>query len=284
VTGGMPSVTGGMPSVTGGMPSVTGGMPSVTGGMPSVTGGATATGGATGTGGSAPTTGSSSGCGWVNFADRWFTKAWCEGTKSTGYREWSGTDTTFTGDGGSFYASWESAGGNWIPDISRHAGDPNHWPPVSSLAENYSVSWTGSGDVTPNGGDYTFGLKFELAAMDHWQDYDMTSSYECYIVTQTSRTDWSWMTRYVGTVYPPGSPVGYDCYMQVQGSFVQLWAVRQQNSWNGPVNLQAIIKYWADNSGTSLDYDTWYYQGVSICAETFGSQGWIRIENVTIPS
>ena len=108
----------------------------------------------------------------------------------------------------------------------------------------------------------------------------MTSSYECYIVTQSNRKDWSWMTKHIGVVYPPGSPVGYDCYKQIQGNFIQLWAVRQGSSWDGPVNVQAIVKYWADNSGTSLNYDTWYYQGVFICAETLSSQGWIRIENI----
>ena len=92
------------------------------------------------------------------------------------------------------------------------------------------------------------------------------------------------MTKHIGVVYPPGSPVGYDCYRQVQGNFIQLWAVRQGNSWDGPVNIQVIIKFWADHSGTSLKYDSWYYQGVFICAETFNSQGWIRIENIDIPN
>lgn len=178
-------------------------------------------------------------CEWVNFRDGWFSKAWCGGTKQSITRQWSGTDTTFTGKGGWFYATWDSVGGNWIPDISRYAGDPNHWPLVSSFGKDYSLKWTGSGDITPNGGEYTFGLKFELAGIDHWRFYDMTSSYECYIVTQTNRKDWTWMTQHIGVVYHPGSPVGYDCNRQIQGIF--------------------------------------------ICAETFSSKGWIRIENIDIP-
>ncbi len=155
---------------------------------------------------------------------------------------------------------------------------------VRTFGKDYSVKWTGSGNITANTGEYTFGLKFELAGIDHFKDYDMTSSYECYIVTQSNRKDWSWMTKHIGVVYPPGSSVGYDCYKQIQGNFIQLWAVRQGNSWDGPVNVQAIVKYWADNSGTSLNYDSWYYQGVFICAETLSSQGWIRIENIDIPA
>ena len=232
--------------------------------------------------------GSRTGPGWVDFNDGWYSKAWCEKASGGWYREWSGTHGMFTGRGGWFRSRWVREDGNLIPDISRHAGDPSHWPKVSSLARNYSIDWTGSGEIESFGSCYTFGLKFELTALDQWKDYDWTTSYECYIVTHTSRTDWSGNRQYpfihIGTVYPPGSPVGYDCYKAHYQPFWQLWAVRRGNTWDGPVNVQAIIRYWAEHSGTSLNYDSWHYNGNSICVETNESSGCFKVRNIDIPN
>ena len=222
----------------------------------------------------------------VPFDDGWYTFGWTSGSaphKSThGTRSWSGTDTTFTGQGGWFSTAWTGAGGNWIPDISRGGSSAG---PLSSMVENYNVQWNGTGVIIPNGSKYTFGLKFNLADAPGWKNYDLTSSYEAYIVTHTNHT--TKHGRFMGTVYPPGDPVGYDCYeWKVDfGEFKQLYAWRRENTWSGPVNVQAILKFWSDKSGTSLNMKTWYMStGMSIAAETFDSSGAFRLENIRIPA
>src|SRR5688572_660945 len=125
----------------------------------------------------------------VSFADGWSTFGWsAEKEKGTnGVRSWSGTDTTFTGEGGWFSSTWTPGNGNWIPDIGRGSASG----PLNKMVQNYNVQWNGTGIIIPNGSSYTFGLKFNLAAAKAdgtspgWKDYDMTTSYEAYIVTRT---------------------------------------------------------------------------------------------------
>ena len=236
----------------------------------------------------------------VNFADGWNTFGYATGDDpwkgTNGTRSWSGSynpatnSGTFTGQGGSFSSTWNSAGGNWIPDISRSA--PTTSGLLSTMATNYNIQWNGTGSITPNNSTYTFGLKFNLAApkadgtSPGWPGYyDLTSSYECYIVTHTNKPTRE--GRWMGTFTPPGETVPYDCYewtTDFGGGFKQLYAYRQQNTWNGPVNMQAIVKYWADYSQTSLNYNTWYLNtGLSIAAETFDTAGNFQLNNVRIP-
>lgn len=235
----------------------------------------------------------------VKFADHWYTFGWSQKPEkgATAVRSWSGTDTTFTGQGGSFSSTWTAGGGSWIPDISR--GGPG-FGALTKMVSNYSVGWTGNGIITPNNSNYTFGLKFNLAAVNPdgtapgWKNYDMTTSYEAYIVTHTNKTIDKRDGVKFGTVYPPGDPVGYDCYVAdaywgeknngSNGKFVQLWAWRRKNTWSGPVNVQAILKFWEQKSGTSFKINTWYMpSGISIGAESFDTYGTFRLENIRIP-
>ena len=240
-------------------------------------------------------TGTKTGSWSVNFADKdnWYSFGWSSKPEigANGTRSWSGTDTTFTGQGGWFSSSWTGAGGSWIPDISR-SGPGFH--ALSKMVTNYNVQWTGTGSIVPNGSSYTFGLKFNLTAADSYKEYDMTSSYECYIVTQTNKPADKREGKFMGTVYPPGDPVGYDCYVfdaywggknnGSDGKFKQLWAWRKQNTWSGPVNVQAILKFWSDKSGTSFNIKTWYLPtGLSIAPETFDTSGSFRLSNIKIP-
>jgi hypothetical protein len=232
--------------------------------------------------------GTKTGSGWANFSDNWYSQGWSANPEkgAGGSRTWSGTNTTFTGQGGWFSANWSAAGGSWIPDISR--GGPG-FGALSKMVPNYNVRWTGTGSVNPNGSSYTFGLKFNLADINGWKDYDMTTSYEAYIITHTNKTTRD--GRYMGTVYPPGDPVGYDCYVYDaywgsvgDGKFKQLWAWRRQNTWSGPVNVQAIMKHWEQYSQTSFNMNTWYVTGgFQIMIETFDTAGSFRVENIRIP-
>jgi hypothetical protein len=150
-----------------------------------------------------------------------------------------------------------------------------------------TLQWLGTGSITPNNSSYTFGLKFNLADAPGWKDYDMTTSYEAYIVTHTNKT--SKEGRFIGTVYPPGDPVGYDCYVNTATwrtpSFIQLYAFRRANTWSGPVNVQAILKFWEDKGGTSFKTSTWYMStGMSIGSETFDTAGTFRLDKIQIPA
>jgi hypothetical protein len=230
----------------------------------------------------------------VNFEDHWYTFGWsAEKEKgATGIRSWSGTDTTFTGQGGWFSSTWTPGGGSWIPDISRQGPG---FGALNKMVPNYSVGWTGNGIITAKKDDfYTFGLKFNLANINGWKDYDMTTSYECYIVTHSNKPIDKRDGVKIGTVKTPGEPVPYDCYVfdgywgnkanGSDGKFKQLYAWRQENSWSGPVNVQAILKFWEEKSGTSFKISTWYIpSGISIAPETFGTSGTFRLENIRIP-
>jgi hypothetical protein len=156
--------------------------------------------------------GTKSGSWGVNFADHWYSFGWsAEKEKGTnGIRSWSGTDTTFTGQGGSFSSTWTPGGGSWIPDISRQGPG---FGALNKMVPNYSVGWTGNGIITPNDSSYTFGLKFNLANINGWKDYDMTTSYECYIVTHSNKAIDKRDGVKIGTVMTPGDPVPYDCYV-----------------------------------------------------------------------
>lgn len=222
----------------------------------------------------------------VNFADGWSTFGWSQSPEkgATGFRSWSGTDTTFTGQGGSFSSTWTPGGGNWIPDIGR-AGKSSG--PLNKMVENYNVQWSGTGMIIPNGSTYTFGLKFNLADAPGWKDYDMTTSYEAYIVTHTNK-DVAKTGKFIGTVTTPGDPVPYDCYVATaewrEPHFIQLYAFRKEHTWNGPVNVQAILKFWEEKSGTSFKMSTWYMAtGLTIAPETFDTAGTFRLENIQIP-
>ena len=238
-------------------------------------------------------TGTKTGSWGVNFADNWYSFGWSSRPEigTNGTRIWSGTNTTFTGQGGWFSSSWTGAGGSWIPDISR-SGPGFH--SLTKMVNNYNAQWTGTGSIVPNGSSYTFGLKFNLTAADSYKDYDRNSSYECYIVTQTNKPAAKRDGRFMGTVYPLGDPVGYDCYVfdaywggknnGSDGKFKQLWAWRKQNTWSGPVNVQAILKFWSDKSQTSFNVKTWYLPtGLSIAPETFDTSGSFRLDNIRIP-
>jgi hypothetical protein len=207
-----------------------------------------------------------------------------------------GTDTTFTGEGGWFSSTWTPGGGNWIPDIGRGSSSG----PLNKMVPNYNVQWNGTGIIIPNGSSYTFGLKFNLAAAKAdgtspgWKDYDMTTSYEAYIVTHTNKVA-AENRKFIGTVTTPGDPVPYDCYVAEgywgskangsDGKFIQLYAFRKENTWNGPVNVQAILKFWAEKSGTSLKMSTWYMStGITIAPETFDTAGAFQLENIRIPA
>ena len=231
----------------------------------------------------------------VNFEDKdnWYSFGWSSKPEigANGTRSWSGTDKSFTGQGGWFSSSWTGTGGSWIPDISR-SGPGFH--SLTKMVPNYNVQWNGTGSIVPNGSSYTFGLKFNMTAADSYKEYDLNSSYECYIVTQTNKPVDKRDGRLIGTVYPPGDPVGYDCYVAEgywsakdngsDGKFNQLWAWRKQGTWSGPVNVQAILKFWSDKSGTSFDVKTWYLPtGISIAPETFDTAGNFRLENIRIP-
>jgi predicted ester cyclase len=100
-----------------------------------------------------------------------------------------------------------------------------------------------------------------LADAPGWKDYDMTTSYEAYIVTHTNKVA-AKAGKFIGTVTTPGDPVPYDCYVTTAEwrtpSFIQLYAFRKENTWSGPVNVQAILKFWEEKSGTSLKMNTWY--------------------------
>lgn len=229
----------------------------------------------------------------VNFADHWYSFGWSSNPEkgTTGVRSWSGTDTTFTGQGGWFSSTWTPGGGSWIPDISRQGPG---FGALNKMVPNYSVGWNGNGIITPHGSTYTFGLKFNLANINGWKDYDMRTSYEAYIVTHSNKPEAKRDGVKFGTVYPPGDPVGYDCYVfdaywggknnGSEGKFKQLWAWRRQNTWSGPVNVQAILKFWEQKSGTSFKINTWFIpSGISIAAETFDTSGTFRLENIQIP-
>ena len=226
--------------------------------------------------------------GWqIYFADGWYSFGWCqEPDKPSGVRTWSGTNTTFTGQGGSFSASWTAAGFNWIPDISKGGAG---FGLIKPMVKNWNVQWDGTGNIQGNGTTYTFGLKFNAANFNGYKDYNLNESYECYIITSTNKTagqlDGSWFAD----VYPEGDPVGYQLRKAVvnwgHGDFVQLWAFRKQNTFSGPVNVQAILQAWSDKSGTSFKTDTWYIPGgVSIMNECFGSSGRFDLTNIQIPS
>lgn len=221
----------------------------------------------------------------VDLGNNWYSQGWSSASEkgSNGTRSWSGTNTSFTGQGGWFSTTWDAAGGNWIPDISRGGSG---FGALSKMVQNYNVQWTGTGSITPNNSTYTFGLKFNLADENTWKDYDMTTSYEAYIITHSNKTIAQRDGTFIGTVYPTGDPVGYDCYEYTAywGPFKQLWAWRRENTWSGPVNVQTILKYWSDNSGTSFDVDTWYVaSGFSIMTETFDTAGTFQVDNVQIP-
>ena len=230
--------------------------------------------------------GNATGSRWVDLENGWYSQGCCGNKGTDGTRAWSGTDTSFTGTGGWLVANWNSAGGNWLPDISRQGSG---FGSLNKMVNNYTVAWDGTGSVTPNGSTYVFGLKFNLANEYTWKDYDMNTSYEAYIVTHTNKTTAQRDGRYMGTVYPPGDSVGYDCYEYTAywgatGNFKQLYAWRRQNTWSGPVNVQAILQFWQDNSETSFDINTWYVPaGFSIMAETFDTAGNFLVYNVDIP-
>ena len=243
-----------------------------------------------------PAAGTKTGSWEVKFAnnpDHWYSLGWSSKPEigTNGTRTWSGTNTTFTGQGGWFSASWTGAGGSWIPDISR-TGPGFH--SLAKMVTNYNTQWTGTGSIVPNGSSYTFGLKFNLTAADSYKDYDMNSSYECYIVTQTNKPAAKRDGKFMGTVLTPGDPVPYDCYEYTgywsaknngaDGHFKQLWAYRKQNTWSGPVNVQAILKFWSEKSRTSFNVKTWYLPtGLSIAPETFDTAGSFRLDNLRIP-
>jgi hypothetical protein len=226
--------------------------------------------------------------GWqIYFADGWYSFGWCQnGDKPSGVRTWSGTNTTFTGQGGSFSASWTAAGFNWIPDISK-GGDG--FGPIKPMVKNWNVQWDGTGNIQGNGTTYTFGLKFNAANFNGYKDYNMTESYECYIITSTNKTASQLDGTWFADVYPEGDPVGYQLRKAKvnwgNGDFIQLWAFRKQYSFSGPVNVQAILQAWSDKSGTSFKTDTWYMPGgVSIMNECFGTSGRFDLTNIQIPS
>jgi len=225
--------------------------------------------------------------GWmIHLGDHWYSLGWCSTGDKAGHftRSWSGNDTTFTGQGGWFSSTWNTAEANCIPDISK--GGPG-FGSLTKMVPNYTIQWTGNGDIMPNGSHYTFGLKFNTADFDGYRDYDLTTSYECYIITHTNKTTRE--GRFMGTVYPEGDPVGYDCYeftanWHPHGEFKQLWAWRRENTWSGPVNVQAILKFWSDNSGTSFNINEWFINGgFSIMVETFDTSGSFMVENIQIP-
>jgi hypothetical protein len=162
------------------------------------------------------------------------------------------------------------------------------------MVQNYNVQWNGTGIIIPNGSTYTFGLKFNLADAPGWKDYDMTTSYEAYIVTHTNKVA-AKAGKFIGTVTTPGDPVPYDCYVAEgywgnkangsDGKFIQLYAFRKENTWSGPVNVQAILKFWEEKSGTSFKMSTWYMStGMTIAPETFDTAGAFRLENIRIPA
>ena len=225
--------------------------------------------------------------GWqINFNDGWYSQGWCQDpNKPSAVRTWSGTNSSFSGQGGSFSASWTAAGYNWIPDISKGGAGFGR---INTMVKNWNVQWNGTGNIQGNGTTYTFGLKFNTANINAYKDYDMTTAYECYIITNTNATSHADKT-YIGDVYPDGDPVGYTLYKYVatwsSPYFIQLWAYRKQNTFSGPVNVQAIVKAWSDKSGTSFNYDTWYMPtGISIMNECFGSSGRFDLTNIQIPA
>ena len=233
-------------------------------------------------------TGTKTGSWSVSFEDNWSTFGWSGSPEkgANGIRSWSGTDTTFTGQGGWFSSVWTGAGNNWIPDIGRAGSSAG---PLRGMVKNYNVQWNGTGIIIPNGSRYTFGLKFNLADAPGWKDYDMTTSYEAYIVTHTNKTAAQRSGKFIGTVTTPGDPVPYDCYVTTAEwrtpSFIQLYAFRKENTWSGPVNVQAILKFWEEKSGTSLKMSTWYMStGMTIAPETFDTAGAFRLENIRIPA
>ena len=234
----------------------------------------------------------------VGFADGWNTFGWSGNPEkgTNGVRSWSGSDTTFTGAGGWFSSTWTPGNGNWIPDIGRGTASG----PLNKMVENYNVQWNGTGIIIPNNSSYTFGLKFNLAAAKAdgtspgWKEYDMTTSYEAYIVTHTNKVAEE-NRKFIGTVTTPGDPVPYDCYTAEgywgdkangsDGKFIQLYAFRKENTWNGPVNVQAILKFWEEKSGTSFKMSTWHMStGITIAPETFDTAGAFRLENIRIPN
>ncbi len=226
--------------------------------------------------------------GWqVYFNDGWYSFGWCQNAdKPSGVRTWSGTNTTFTGQGGSFSASWTAADFNWIPDISKGGAGFGR---INTMVKNWNVQWNGTGDIKGNGTTYTFGLKFNAANFNGYHDYTMTDSYECYIVTNTNKTAGQLDGVWFADVYPEGDPVGYQLRKAKvnwgNGDFIQLWAFRKQNTYSGPVNVQAIVKAWSDKSGSSFNYDTWFMPGgVSIMNECFGSSGRFDLTNIQIPN
>jgi hypothetical protein len=227
---------------------------------------------------------------WSVSSTDFYSNGWTGGTapnnqKPSGLRTWSGTNTSFDGQGGWFEASWTAANGNWIPDIGRSGGASG---PLSTMVPNYTINWTGNGNITsPTGSNYTFGLKFNLGVRNGWHDYNKVDSYECYIVTHTNKTlaQQQAVGKPIGTVTPPGETMAYNCYLADTGSFYQLWAFRKVNSWSGPVNVHAILKHWAEKSGTPFNMKTWRaWSGFTIAAETFDTAGNFRLENIQIPN
>jgi hypothetical protein len=123
----------------------------------------------------------------------------------------------------------------------------------------------------------------------------MTTSYEAYIVTHTNKAPDKREGKFFGTVLTPGDPVPYDCFEYTgywgaknngsDGKFKQLYAFRKENTWNGPVNVHAIMKFWEEKSGTSFKMSTWHMStGITIAPETFDTAGTFRLENINIPT
>ena len=234
----------------------------------------------------------------AGFSNGWGSFGWSGNPEkgTNGVRSWSVTDTALKDQFGWFSSIWTPGNGNWIPDIGRGSASG----PLNKMVPNYNVQWNGTGNIIPNNSSYTFGLKFNLAAAKAdgtspgWKEYDMTTSYEAYIVTHTNKVPGE-NRKFIGTVTTPGDPVPYDCYTAEgywstkdngdNGRFIQLYAFRKENTWNGPVNVHAILKFWAEKSGTSLKMSNWHMStGIQIAPETFDTAGSFRLENIRIPA
>ena len=217
--------------------------------------------------------GSTTGFDWINLPNDFYTKCWKRsGTSGSMHRTWSGGVS-------SFGASWDLSAGNAIPVLNRYLAKDRSsaYGRLDTMPEDYRVSWSGSGSVTTRGSTYDFGLYFAIHPADHYVGWS-GGARECYIVTSTSRARSQFDSRmtYLGTV---GS---FKCYKHLHDNLWQLWAVRTSNSWSEDVNVQKVIKHWADSSGL-IKMSSYYLGVIGIMAEVYKTKGSYDISGISIP-
>jgi hypothetical protein len=215
--------------------------------------------------------------------NEYFTTCWkAANTKGAETRTWFG-DIEVT----NFTATWDIASGNCMPSLNHRIHGPatTPLPKLSTIPEGYTVNWSGTGSVENRGSGYDFAVYFWIHPVNHWVG-SSGGGVECYIVQNTSRRRKIAEEKFVHL----GEVGDYKYYKQkvkIGGDkfFWQLWAVRNTDTWSGPVDVQKIIKYWADKSDGVIGMDSPHYLGhICILAEVYATKGNYTLTNIDIPS